>query len=512
MMTGTPESVTLVPISRIEILNSRDRNMKVFEEIVDNIRSIGLKKPITVTERPGADGQVKYLLVCGEGRLNAFRILGESHIPALIVDVSDEDAFIMSLAENIARRGYRPLEILADIELLRKRGYSAEVIIQKTGLSPKYVKDIMFLLDQGEERLIEAVQRGTIPLTTALEIARAKDGDENLGDLLQEAYENGQLKGRQVIEATLLGFDLETYQVPLEQLLPCKKVPDGVMSTRKYKQIVSSIKEIGLIEPLSVIQPDAAKPEFLLLDGHLRALALKELGVNEAPCLFAKDDESYSYNHQINRLSTVQEHYMIRRTIDRGVSKERLARAFNVNLSSINRRINLLEGICPEAIALLQDKQFTPDMTRVLRNMKAARQVEAVELMIASNTITVAHAEALLKATPHEQRTDLPAPERDKKTPPIEQIVKLEKEMSQVQEHYKDAELNYGSDLLNLVLARGYLTKLLSNAAVRSFIERQEPEILEHFELVVNTVSMEEAVQQRQEVESTTISDTDRAA
>ena len=295
---------------------------------------------------------------------------------------------------------------------------------------------------------------------------------------------------------TLLGFDLETYQVPLDQLLPCKKVPEGIMSTRKYKQIVSSIKEIGLIEPLSVIQPDPAKAEFLLLDGHLRALALKELGVNEAPCLFARDDESYSYNHQVNRLSTV--HYMIRRTIDRGVSKERLARAFNVNLSSINRRINLLEGICPEAIALLQDKQFTPDMTRVLRNMKAARQVEAVELMIASNTITVAHAEALLKATPHEQRTDLQGLERDRRTPPIEQLVKLEKEMSQVQEHYKDAELNYGSDLLNLVLARGYLTKLLANAAIRSFIERQEPEILEHFELVLNTVSMEEAIEQKQ--------------
>jgi len=207
-MTGTPDAVTLVPIDRIEVLNSRDRNMKVFEEIVDNIRAIGLKKPITVAERPGDDGQPRYVLVCGEGRLNAFRILGESHIPALVVDVSDEDAFIMSLAENIARRGYRPLEILADIEVLRKRGYSAEIIIQKTGLSPKYVKDIVFLLDQGEERLIEGVQRGTIPLTTALEIARANenagDGEANLGDLLQEAYENGQLKGRQIIEAKRL--------------------------------------------------------------------------------------------------------------------------------------------------------------------------------------------------------------------------------------------------------------------------------------------------------------------
>ena len=212
MLTGTPETVTLVPINRIEILNSRDRNMKVFEEIVDNIRTIGLKKPITVAERPGDDGDPRYVLVCGEGRLNAFRILGETHIPALVVDVSDEDAFIMSLAENIARRGYRPLEILADIEVLRKRGYSAEIIIQKTGLSPKYVKDIVFLLDQGEERLIEGVQRGTIPLTTALEIARAnenasttgEDGQANLGDLLQEAYENGQLKGRQIIEAKRL--------------------------------------------------------------------------------------------------------------------------------------------------------------------------------------------------------------------------------------------------------------------------------------------------------------------
>ena len=88
MMTDTPESVTLVPIDRIEVLNSRDRNMKVFEEIVENIRTIGLKKPITVTEREGADGTTAYLLVCGEGRLNAFRLLGETHIPALVVNVT----------------------------------------------------------------------------------------------------------------------------------------------------------------------------------------------------------------------------------------------------------------------------------------------------------------------------------------------------------------------------------------------------------------------------------------
>jgi hypothetical protein len=91
----------------------------------------------------------------------------------------------------------------------------------------------------------------------------------------------------------------------------------------------------------------------------------------------------------------------------------------------------------------------------------------------------------------------MPAPERERRSSSLEQIVKLEKEMSQVQTHYKEAESHYGSDLLNLVVAKGYLTKLLANLAVQSFIQRHEPEILKHFESVVNTVSMEEAVQQR---------------
>ena len=54
MMTDTPENVTLVPIARIEVLNSRDRNMKVFEEIVESIQLIGLKSP-----SPWPSGRVK---------------------------------------------------------------------------------------------------------------------------------------------------------------------------------------------------------------------------------------------------------------------------------------------------------------------------------------------------------------------------------------------------------------------------------------------------------------------
>jgi ParB-like chromosome segregation protein Spo0J len=90
--------------------------------------------------------------------------------------------------------------------------------------------------------------------------------------------------------------------------LRSRKIIDGTMSTHKYKQVISSIHEIGMIEPLSVIQPDPKKSEFLLLGGHLRVLALKELGMYTAPCLMAKDDETFSYNQRIIRLSAVQEH------------------------------------------------------------------------------------------------------------------------------------------------------------------------------------------------------------
>ena len=267
MMADTPDSVTMVPIERVEVLNSRDRNMKVFEEIVENIRTIGLKKPITVTERDGADGKPAFLLVCGEGRLNAFRLLGETHIPALVVSVSDEDAFIMSLAENIARRGNRPLEILADIELLLARKYTIDDIIQNTGLSQKYVRDIVFLLEKGEERLIEAVQHGTIPLTTALEIARAKNDDDDLGDMLEEAYKTGQLKGHQITDAKRL-IEKRREKGPKSATRP--KLPNSAHSLVKTYQ-----KEVARQHKM-VLKAEHAQQQLLLVVQGLKSLFADE--------------------------------------------------------------------------------------------------------------------------------------------------------------------------------------------------------------------------------------------
>jgi len=190
-----------IPIDRIEVLNPRERNGRAFSEIVGNIKAIGLKKPIVVTPRPGSDGDERYLLVCGEGRMKAFRALGETTIPALIVAVSEEDAFIMSLTENIARRQWRPLELLSGIEQLRDRGYTPKQIASKTGLTPTYVLGILTLIQKGEQRLLVAVEKGAVPLNAALAIVGAGDDDKAIQAALQDAYEAGTLRGRRLIDA-----------------------------------------------------------------------------------------------------------------------------------------------------------------------------------------------------------------------------------------------------------------------------------------------------------------------
>jgi len=287
-----------------------------------------------------------------------------------------------------------------------------------------------------------------------------------------------------------IGFDLESLTVPVDKILPSRKAPVGISTSRKYMQIRSSIQEIGLIEPLSVGPADSKTGQHVLLDGHIRLIALQELNCSEVPCLVATDDESYTYNSRINRLSTIQEHYMIRRAIQRGVTSERLAKALSVDPRTIERKATLLEGICPEAAELLKDRQFPTDISRVLRKMKPTRQVECVELMVSANTLTISYIEAMLVATPAAMLVEGKKPAKLTGLSQ-EQMAKMEREMSNLQGQYKMVEQTYGQDVLNLVLAKGYLSKLLENKSVTRYLKQRQPEVLAEFEVIVETVSLD---------------------
>ena len=288
-----------------------------------------------------------------------------------------------------------------------------------------------------------------------------------------------------------LGFIPEVLVVALDKLLPSRKTPAGLITSRKYRQILASIGEIGLIEPLSVAAANPETGQHLLLDGHIRLIVLRELGHIDAPCLIAKDDESYTYNARINRISTIQEHYMIRRAIDRGVSPTRLAIALGIDVSTIHKKATLLDGVCKEATELLKDREFTTNVSKVLRQMKAFRQVECVELMIAANNMTTSYADALLAATPADMLVDGKKPKK-RAGLSQEEMSRMEREMANVQGQYKLIEEDYGQDVLNQQLARGYLAKLLKNKAVGRYLKQHYSEVLEQFKSIVETTSLEQ--------------------
>lgn len=195
------QRVEMIPIDRITVVNPRVRNKKVFREIVDNIAQLGLKKPITVTRRTEADGPF-YDLVCGQGRLEAYKALGQQMVPALVVVADPEDCLISSLVENCARRQHRAIDLLHDIRGMQERGYSNADIARKTGLSLEYVYGVARLIEKGEHRLLRSVESGTIPVSVAVEIAEAEDYD--VQNALTRAYERGLLRGRKLLAAKKL--------------------------------------------------------------------------------------------------------------------------------------------------------------------------------------------------------------------------------------------------------------------------------------------------------------------
>jgi len=190
-----PQTIEMIPLDAIDVLNPRARNRRQHREIVENISLIGLKRPITVSRRQ-TENAVRYDLVCGEGRLEAFRMLGETEIPAVVIDVAEAESLVMSLVENIARRQQRPIDLMAEIGNLAKRGYGEAEIAEKIGCSRSWVYHVVMLLERGEGRLVAAVEAGLIPVAMATEIAQAES--EEAQTILMEAYESGKIRGKKL--------------------------------------------------------------------------------------------------------------------------------------------------------------------------------------------------------------------------------------------------------------------------------------------------------------------------
>lgn len=270
-------------------------------------------------------------------------------------------------------------------------------------------------------------------------------------------------------------------EIEIKRILPLRKIAPGTQKSVKYRRIAASIREVGIIEPLVIYPQKNDDDVYILLDGHIRLDILKESKQQSVDCLIALDDEAFTYNHKVNRLSAIQEHFMLMQAVKNGVSEQTIAAALNVDVSKIREKQNLLVGICPEAVQLLRGKRSTAGSLRQLRKVKPMRQIEMAELMCASNNYSVGYAKCLLAATPPDQLVEQ---DNTKEVGGLAaaDMARMEREMEAIGQDFRRIEETHGKNVLNLVIVVGYVKKLIDNARIVRFLAQNHPELLTEFQ------------------------------
>jgi hypothetical protein len=287
-----------------------------------------------------------------------------------------------------------------------------------------------------------------------------------------------------------IAFDPKGIILPIASILPLKQLKPAILSTQKYQQVLSSVAEVGVIEPLIVFPEKSRSDSYLLLDGHIRLAVLKQIGEVNVRCLISTDDETYTYNRRVNRMATIKEHAMILKAIRSGVSEERIAKVLKLDISQIRGKRDLLNGICKECAELLKNKHVSMGVFSVLRKLKPMRQIEVAELLLASSVYSVPYAKALLAATPSDMLLE---PDKHKAPEGLtpEQVTKMEKEMEILQRDLTLIEETHGNQVLNLVIARSYLVKLFNNNRVGRYLGHHHPDVYRELQMVCEGSSLE---------------------
>jgi len=280
-----------------------------------------------------------------------------------------------------------------------------------------------------------------------------------------------------------LGFEMKTIELPLEVILPIRNIKSP-HNLNRYQAIVKSIREVGMIEPLVVYPQKDKSGTYLLLDGHLRHFALKQLGKTVAECIVSNDDECYTYNARINRLPPIQCHKMIAKAIRNNVNPERIASALDMPLEVVHRLMELLDGIADEAANLLKDKNISEKAVRLLKKVKSPRQIEIAEVLVGGNNYTVGYIEGLIMVTEPDQRVN-PSEPKKKTGLSVEELAAMQRERETLEKDYRAVKASFTENMMCLTCARGYIKKLLNNVKVVRFLNAHFPDFISGFETIV---------------------------
>ena len=160
----TSESVLEIPLDSLDANPYQTRTVldeKSLDELADSIKSIGLMEPIVVR----ASGGGRYQVIAGERRVKACYMAGVYKIPAVVRNVSDQQAAAMTIVENLLREDVNPMDQAQGFRRLAEEfGFSREQIAERTGKSRASICNFLRLL-QLPPRVQEMLRQGSLSLS-----------------------------------------------------------------------------------------------------------------------------------------------------------------------------------------------------------------------------------------------------------------------------------------------------------------------------------------------------------
>lgn len=265
--------------------------------------------------------------------------------------------------------------------------------------------------------------------------------------------------------------------VPVMRLRPLR---ERKITKREYDRIVASIKAVGLIEPL-VIYPDG--DGYVILDGAQCYRALVELGIEVAPCILGKQREAFTGNRMVNRVSPVQEHRMINKSLDE-VDEAAIAAALGISRLGHRLKKTLLKQLHPDVATAFDAGKISRVCARELTHVKPVRQKEILQAMEGYDDYTTPFARTLVVKTPPHQRENRGRKQNpwDRTAQKKNDLLKKLAEAEQKHDFYSQLYKQYTVDLLRLAI---YARSLLTNQRVGEYLDQHHPEIVQRFKAII---------------------------
>ncbi|NQT34551.1 ParB N-terminal domain-containing protein [bacterium] len=281
-----------------------------------------------------------------------------------------------------------------------------------------------------------------------------------------------------------IGFQMRTVELRVSDLYPLFPRKEEFRGSNVFRKIVSSIKELGLIEPLVVIEQQG---HYFIKDGYLRWCALQELGFEKVECLIGTDMDVYTYNKRVNALTPIQTHRMIERAIKHGVEPDKIADALNVSQNWVKLMEKLITGITPEVIEKLKQRVVGKKIFEELKKVSADRQMEILQMIEAADDYSVKYVRALVLATNPKQCVKKNST-RKKVDPKVQE--EFAGQLRKIEVEFKNASTIFRDNMFDLVKLSAYIRNLLTNQEIRRFLDQHYPDILVDFERIAKDTSL----------------------